>query len=626
MHPARSGQSTSEWIAFLDSLIRSDLPKIAEGCGLTILRAGKSPKALCPFHEDHDPSLRFHVSATSGRQFYKCFACQAHGDAIDLVKKLRNCEFNEAVAQIASFLGITAPWPRGARGRAMPSAQLGMETALRCYSAMTRAERSALSEWAESRRMAIQVLHEAEVFLARGNKLVRQFGEDRAARDALEAAGLILRAPGYAGKGTTPTLPIEMPPRDMFSNDRVVFSLRDQESRLVGFAGRAVNPNEKAKYLFSKHLPKASLLYRLSAVAQRVLGAEKQATPETHLFIVEGLMDALRVESHGLHAVAALGCELTPAQLNCLGEFARRAEGRGTQLRVHLFFDADDAGRRGAVSALPRLLLQAAGPAPFTVDVIIPPADGRDVSKRDPDDLLADVPQGEAFHLLQSWSVPPATAILARSLRCAPADVGQCWKQVGAGERLAALRDVERRLDPDQWDTVLSTMSDGIFATGFVASPDIAGTSWQARLMSFLRRGHEEAQPGRPVRHPPTPVTPRDRATILSAIQIAQASTQRREIPVDDLSWERLLQASHVSARFLIERLGKTPDRLLEPLTAARIPKASGEYRLKALPCPEDLAVQQDQRRGAVGIPYRVSRRWAGLWCWEPYRACSHRG
>ena len=62
----------------------------------SLQKAGANFKMLCPFHDDHHPSLMLHV----GRQFFKCHACGAGGDVIGLVMGLEKCSFAEAVKKL----------------------------------------------------------------------------------------------------------------------------------------------------------------------------------------------------------------------------------------------------------------------------------------------------------------------------------------------------------------------------------------------------------------------------------------------------------------------------------------------------------------------------------------------
>lgn len=72
----------------------------------TLYRAGSNYKILCPFHDDHHPSLMLHV----GKQFFKCHACGAGGDVIKLVMGLEKCSFTKAVS-IMSSKTVTPPYP-----------------------------------------------------------------------------------------------------------------------------------------------------------------------------------------------------------------------------------------------------------------------------------------------------------------------------------------------------------------------------------------------------------------------------------------------------------------------------------------------------------------------------------
>src|SRR6185436_20106776 len=92
----------------------------------------------------------------------------------------------------------------------------------------------------------------------------------------------------------------------------------------------------------------------------------------THVFLVEGLMDALRLESLGIDAIAVLGSSLTTSQVQLLTDHARELDRTDRQLAVHLMFDTDEAGRRGAINATVKLLDAAVSNPGLPVDVITP--------------------------------------------------------------------------------------------------------------------------------------------------------------------------------------------------------------------------------------------------------------
>jgi len=97
---------------------------------LDLHRAGSTFKALCPFHDDHKPSLILN----SERQSYKCWSCGAGGDVISFVMAFDRIEFPEAVRMLAERAGI--PLEQAARAEA-PSGPSKTDLLAAC-------------EWAES--------------------------------------------------------------------------------------------------------------------------------------------------------------------------------------------------------------------------------------------------------------------------------------------------------------------------------------------------------------------------------------------------------------------------------------------------------------------------------------------
>ena len=83
----------------LDDIRATPIEKVADKMGIRVVRH----KALCPFHEDRHPSLHFKNNR------FKCFACGASGDVIDLVQRYLNVEFKEAV----EWIGEAPPPPGG---------------------------------------------------------------------------------------------------------------------------------------------------------------------------------------------------------------------------------------------------------------------------------------------------------------------------------------------------------------------------------------------------------------------------------------------------------------------------------------------------------------------------------
>ena len=67
---------------------------------ITLEKKSKDYKAICPFHDDHDPSL----SVSTDKQIFKCFVCGVGGNVFTFVQKIENISFLEAVCKVAELI------------------------------------------------------------------------------------------------------------------------------------------------------------------------------------------------------------------------------------------------------------------------------------------------------------------------------------------------------------------------------------------------------------------------------------------------------------------------------------------------------------------------------------------
>jgi DNA primase len=308
-----------------DLLARSDLVALI-GARVELRRSGHEYIGRCPFHEERTPS--FTVSPQKG--FYHCFGCGAHGSALGFLMAFERLEFPEAVRRLAEISGL--PPPPGDGGAASP--RHGplydlLEDAAALY-------RRALAEdpaaQAYLRRRGIRpetVARYALGYAPPKGALGPLFTGGGTRLRLLEEAGLVRRRGGET---------IEV------FRHRLLFPIRDTRGRTVGFGGRALEPEQKPKYLNSPEGPlfhKGQLLY--GHYEARL--ARRRGGP---LLVVEGYMDVLALAQGGFDpAVACLGTALTEIQAERLFHL---------ESRVVFCFDGDEAGRRAAGRSLERLL------------------------------------------------------------------------------------------------------------------------------------------------------------------------------------------------------------------------------------------------------------------------------
>ncbi|WP_104017295.1 DNA primase [Roseovarius nitratireducens] len=264
--------------------------------------------APCPFHQEKTAS--FHVDDRKG--FYYCFGCHAKGDAISFVRETENVDFIEAVRILAAEAGMQMP-------ERDPQAQ----------------------EKADRRGQLTEVMEQAARFF--GMQL--RSGAGAAARDYLTVRGLNLQVQdrfgiGFApegwqglwdhltGKGVDPGMILACGlaresdkggrPYDVFRN-RIMFPIRDARGRCIAFGGRAMDPNDNAKYLNS---PETEIFDKSRTLYHH--GPAREATGKGHpLIVAEGYMDVIALVAAGFEAaVAPLGTAVTEHQLQLLWRMA----------------------------------------------------------------------------------------------------------------------------------------------------------------------------------------------------------------------------------------------------------------------------------------------------------------
>jgi DNA primase len=294
-------------------------------------KAGRSWKGLCPFHRERTPS--FTVDRDKG--LYHCFGCGAGGDVIHFVRQIDRLDFPEAIEFLAQRFGVSIPQrTRGPRD----------ERREKLFDALSAAHRFFQAELARPDNKAQRYLSERAVSPDLSRRLALGYAPD--SWDALQRAlspafpeSLLIEAgllqPRQEGKGSY----------DRF-RDRLIFVVRDDRGRPVGFGGRTLTPEGTPKYLNSPESPvflKKRLLYGLSDARDAIRRRER-------VVLVEGYFDHLALVSAEIdETVASMGTALTPEQAEKL---------RRLSPRVTVCYDGDAAGRAATRGALAHLLAQ----------------------------------------------------------------------------------------------------------------------------------------------------------------------------------------------------------------------------------------------------------------------------
>ncbi len=295
-------------------------------------RAGQRYSGLCPFHNEKTPSF----SVSPEHQYFRCFGCDAKGDVFKFVMMIEGLTFFEALKKLADQNGI-----------ALPKQSFASDDETRLKAALYEMHEIA----AEHFRSNLAGPNGAAVraYLAKRGvdpAVVEQFslgladGSGRTLLRILEKRGIkpeYLEESGLVGKRDDGSL------YDRFRN-RLMFPIQNESGKAIAFGGRALDPDDKAKYLNSPE----TKIYRKSNVLYNLHRAKESAMRLDRIVLVEGYMDVIGAWQAGVNeVVASCGTALTSEQIRAMKRHS---------LNLHLNFDPDAAGNKASERSIKLLL------------------------------------------------------------------------------------------------------------------------------------------------------------------------------------------------------------------------------------------------------------------------------
>lgn len=310
---------------------RVDIVQVVEQYVTLKRSSGSSYVGLCPFHNEKTPS--FHVNGD--RKFFHCFGCNAGGDVITFVMKMQNLPFSDAVRSLAESVGMKVP---------------ERDT---FDSGISQLRKTVL----EINRKAARYYHEC-LFSPEGKKALEYMYNRGYTKNTLIRWGVgyapagwtnvyyKMRELGYTDEQIKAAQLVSSPKKEGsnfklfdFFRDRVMLPIIDANGNVIGFGGRTLDPEEKArKYMNTSDsfvFRKGSNLYGMNYA---------KSTKKDHLILCEGNLDVMAMHQAGFdNAVAGLGTALTPEQGRLLKKYTDR---------VVLCYDNDEAGRKATQRAM----------------------------------------------------------------------------------------------------------------------------------------------------------------------------------------------------------------------------------------------------------------------------------
>jgi DNA primase len=287
-------------------------------------RAGSRLRARCPFHQEKTPS--FYVDDARG--YFKCFGCGAYGDIFSFVMQMEGLTFPEAAERLAQRAGVQwQPGPAAEKAGRERQTVLKANVAAAEYFArmLKQPEGAEAAAYLQQRGLSPETISEFGLGYAPAgwDGLLRHLAGQGFGEQVLAQAGLVRprQSGGYYD----------------FFRHRIMFPIVDVSGRVIAFGGRALDPEENAKYVNS---PESSV-FKKGSTFYGLHRARKPIADQSLALVVEGYMDVIALAQAGFgHVVACLGTATTEAHLRLLARYTDN---------ICFVYDADAAGMQAAL-------------------------------------------------------------------------------------------------------------------------------------------------------------------------------------------------------------------------------------------------------------------------------------
>jgi len=298
---------------------------------LPLIKKGKNYVAVCPFHDDHDPSM----SISEDKQIYKCFVCGAGGNVFNFVKDFEKIQYNDAILKVANYVSFPLDEKYLISPKKIDPRLQSLFDVLNEYVKYSRyilntEDASEAKKYLYKRGLDDSIIQKFEIGYNLNNDQSTKF---------LLAKGYTLESCVKANISRTN----EFGSKDVF-NQRIVFPIHNPQGQPVAFTARSMNPEESSKYINSTETPlyiKGNLLYNY----HRAIKSIKQSR---EIIIVEGVMDVIALDRVNIeNVVATLGTACTKEQISLI---------QNSSNNVVLCYDSDAAGQTATLK-LARLLI-----------------------------------------------------------------------------------------------------------------------------------------------------------------------------------------------------------------------------------------------------------------------------
>ena len=289
---------------------------------LPLTQRGKNFFGVCPFHDDHSPSM----SVSSEKQIYKCFSCGAAGNVFTFVQDYEHITFIESVKLVAEKIGYNIVIEETKKTEKNDDSYKAMQLAEMFYKNNLNTSFGLKAKaYLEERKINDTIINEFNIGLSLSEK---------------KSLYNLLEKKGYSSITLKKIGLVNIDGADVYDSfvNRIIFPIHNLEGQVVGFTGRIYNGESVAKYFNSKE----SEIFKKGQILFNYHRAKDFIKEKHEVIIVEGNMDAIRMYSYGFkNTVALMGTNLTKDHIDILKKL---------RSKVILLLDNDEAGEIATIN------------------------------------------------------------------------------------------------------------------------------------------------------------------------------------------------------------------------------------------------------------------------------------
>ena len=286
---------------------------------IPLSKKGRNYFGLCPFHDDHTPSL----SVSEEKQIYKCFVCGESGNVFNFVMNYEHISFKEAVINLAKTIGMDLGENVKVKTDSFAKYYEIMDIANKFYqNNLLSKEGSLARKYLDGRKLTKEIIAEFEIGLSL-NKYDQLTNLLMNKGKSLEELNLI---------------DLSNTNRDSFIN-RIMFPLHNKDGKVIGFSGRIYDNSDLNKYQNTKETP----IFKKRDNLFNYHRAKDEIRKSKYVIVMEGFMAVIRAYSIKVkNCIATMGTALSTEQAALIKKLSNN---------IYLCYDGDEAGKKATITS-----------------------------------------------------------------------------------------------------------------------------------------------------------------------------------------------------------------------------------------------------------------------------------